>query len=74
MAISNLRAVLWAVCGAAVVLFIFFAAIGGIDLGEARVATIVVGVLALLWLVHARHRFFGHREDTNQTDRERRGF
>jgi len=74
MAMSNLRAAAWAVCGAVVVLFIFFAALGGIDPGEAQVATIVIGVLALLWIAHAWRRLFGDREGTSQTDRERRGF
>ena len=74
MAVSTVRAALWAICGAAVVLFIFFAAIGGIDPGEAEVATLVIGVLALLWLAHAWRRLFGDRDGVSQTDRERRGF
>ena len=74
MAVSTIRAALWAVCGAIVVLFIFFAAIGGIDPGEAEVATVVIAVLALLWLAHSWRRLFGDREGTSQTDRERRGF
>lgn len=74
MAISNVRAALWAACGAIVVLFIFFAAIGGIDPGEAEIATLVIAVLALLWLAHSWRRLFGDSEGGAQTDRERRGF
>lgn len=71
---SNVRAFLWALTGSAVVLFIFFAAIGGIDPAEAWVATVVVAVLALLWVLHARGRLFGNTDASSQTDRERRGF
>ena len=74
MAVSTIRSALWALCGALVVLFIFFAAIGGIDPGEAEVATLVIGVLALLWVAHSWGRLFGDREGASQTDRERRGF
>jgi len=69
------RAALWALTGSIVVLFIFFAALGGIDPAEARIATIVIVVLAILWLVH----FFRRRSTMDaglfgRSDRERRGF
>lgn len=71
---SNVRAFLWALTGSAVVLFIFFAAVGGIDPAEAWIATVVVAVLAVLWILHARSRLFGNSDASSQTDRERRGF
>ena len=74
MAISNVRAAFWAMCGAIVLLFIFFAALGGVDPGEAQVATIAIGVIALVWLAHAWSRLFGEHEAVIQADRERRGF
>lgn len=74
MTVSNVRSALWALCGAVVVLFIFVAVVGGIDPGEAQVATIVIAVLAVLWLAHAWRRLFGDREGVSQGDRERRGF
>ncbi len=43
----------WAACGAIVVLFIFFAALGAIEPGDALELTIVVVALAALWLAHA---------------------
>ncbi|MGH2848205.1 MAG: hypothetical protein ACRDL0_19695 [Thermoleophilaceae bacterium] len=43
----------WATCGAIVVLFIFFAALGAIEPGDALELTIVVVALAALWLAHA---------------------
>jgi hypothetical protein len=43
----------WAACGAIVVLFIFVAALGAVEPGEAIELTIVVLALAVLWLAHA---------------------
>lgn len=73
MAISSLRAALWAICGATVVLFIFFAALGGIDPAGAQAATIAIGVLGALWLVHSWRRLWSE-EASSPVDRERRGF
>jgi multisubunit Na+/H+ antiporter MnhB subunit len=42
--LETFRAAIWALCGAAVVLFVFFAGIGGVDPAEAWVATGVVAV------------------------------
>ncbi len=74
MAISNVRAAFWALCGATVVLFIFFAALGGVDPGEAEAATIAIAVVAVVWTAHAWRRLFGDRDAVIQADRERRGF
>jgi hypothetical protein len=43
----------WWACGAIVLAFIFFAALGAVDPAEAVELTIVVLVLAVLWLAHA---------------------
>jgi hypothetical protein len=43
----------WALCGTVVVLFIFFAALGALELGDAVELTVVVLALAVLWLAHA---------------------
>ena len=61
--------------GAAVLLGIFFFALGGVDPAEAEVMAIAVAVLAILWLVH----FWRVRQVTSdirmqREDRERRGF
>ncbi len=73
--LNTFRAALWALVGATVVLFIFFAAVGGIDPSEATAMTIIVCVLALLWLVHfLRRRQIANDPRVNRPDRERRGF
>lgn len=75
MSSTQLRAALWAAIGAAVVLFAFFALIGGIDPGQATALTVVIAALAVAWLVHALRR--ARTADVGRAvrgDRERRGF
>jgi hypothetical protein len=43
----------WGTCGAIVVAYIFFAALGAVQPDEAVELTIVVLALAVLWLGHA---------------------
>jgi quinol-cytochrome oxidoreductase complex cytochrome b subunit len=45
--------VFWAACALIVLLFIFLAALGAIDPGEAVEMTAIVLALAVLWLTHA---------------------
>jgi hypothetical protein len=64
----------WAVVGGIVVLYIFFAALGGIDPAEATASTIIVLVLAVGWLAHSWRRLWSDENLSNRMDRERRGF
>jgi len=57
-----------------VVLCAFFLALGGVDPGEARAATIAVAALAVLWLAHAWRRIWAGESLDRREDRERRGF
>jgi hypothetical protein len=66
-------AVAWAVTGAIVVLYLFFMAVGAVDPGNARAATIVVLVLAIVWVAHAWRRLYAGGY-VSRPDRERRGF
>jgi hypothetical protein len=43
----------WAFCGTIVVLFIFVAALGAVEPGDAVELTVVVVALAAAWLAHA---------------------
>ena len=75
LGLDVVRTGFWALVGAVIVLFVFFAAVGGFDPTEAVALTIVVAVLAVLWL----GRFLlirGRVQDNrfNRADRERRGF
>jgi hypothetical protein len=72
-----LRAVvslLFAICGGLAVIFLFFAAMGAIDLGDAVAATAIAVVMGLVWFAGF---FYRHRTGAGRTqwrDRERRGF
>ncbi len=56
------------------VLFLFFAAIGTIDLGNAIIATVAAIVLAALWYIGYLWRLRHRDEGSFQRERERRGF
>jgi hypothetical protein len=63
-----------AFCGGLVLVFIFFWALGAVDVTDAVAATSVVVVLALVWL--AGYLYRNRQEETPliRRDRERRGF
>jgi hypothetical protein len=64
---------IWALVGAAVVVYLFFVALGNFKPGDAPVATGIALGLAVLWLGHAWRRVLvGARSPRG--DRERRGF
>jgi hypothetical protein len=67
----------WVLVLGVIVCFVFFVAIGGIDPTQATGASIVVGVLAILYLAHAwaqNHRRTEERDRRLVAARERRGF
>jgi hypothetical protein len=64
---------LWAVIGAAVVVYLFFVVLAGVSYDDAPAASIAALALAVLWLAHAWRRVIvGSRSPS--VDRERRGF
>ena len=67
-----------AICGGLAIAYLFFAALGAIDVEEAIGATVVAVVMGLVWLAGY---FFRHRQAsspeqqaTDRVNRERRGF
>lgn len=61
------------ICGALVVLYLFFVLVGGVDPTEDEGWTIAALVLAVLWLAYSWRRLWaGGASPTS--DRERRGF
>ena len=70
----RLQAGLWAVCGSIVLLYIFLAALGGIDPAEAEAATATVVVLAVLWLTHSWRRLWVEENLSHRRGGKRRGF
>jgi membrane protein implicated in regulation of membrane protease activity len=73
--LTTVAAAAWALAGAVVVLFVFFAAIGGISPAQATVVTVIVAVLAVAWAVRLwRRRSRVPENRIARADRERRGF
>jgi len=65
--------VIVSLCGALVVLYLFFVAVGGVDPTDDKGWTIAALVLAALWLAYSWRRLWaGGASPTS--DRERRGF
>jgi hypothetical protein len=56
--LDSLRAVFWTLAGAVVLAFIFSAALGGLEPGDAEVLVVAVCVLAVLWAAHAWRRLW----------------
>ena len=79
--LSRMLGPLSVLCIGAVVMFVFFAALGAVSPGEVLLPTIVVGVLALLFALRSlivRHELgeHGNRNMLREINhlRERRGF
>ena len=62
-----------ALCGALVVLYLFFVAVGGVDPTDNQGWTIAALVLAVLWLAYSWRRLWAGGASPS-SDRERRGF
>jgi uncharacterized RDD family membrane protein YckC len=63
-----------AFCGGLALLYLFFALVGAVDLGDAIVATVAAIVLAGIWLVGVWQRARTGAIFVTRRDRERRGF
>ena len=70
----DIAATLIAFCGGLVVMFLFFAAIGAVNLGDAIGFTIGAIVLTAVWLLGAWQRARSGASFVTRPDRERRGF
>lgn len=70
---DTIVALVWAIAGSAVVLYLFLLVVDAVDPDRAPAASIVVLVLAVAWVAHAWQRLVtgGH---VSRPDRERRGF
>lgn len=74
--LETMRETFWILALAVIALFAFFAALGAFSPSDVIWATILVGILCVLWVVHAilqdRHR--DRRDPAVIRARERRGF
>jgi hypothetical protein len=70
---QNAYAAIWAIMGAAVVIYLFFIVLGGVEPGDAPVVSGIVLALAVIWFAHSWRRIIGGG-GISASDRERRGF
>lgn len=77
-ALDTVRALFWLLAMGVIVAFAFFALVGTVDVREAWIATTVVAVLVVLWIIHGvldhRHREELRHDPRLRVSRERRGF
>jgi hypothetical protein len=74
--LETMRETFWVLALAVIALFAFFAALGAFSPTDAIWATIAVGILCALWIVHAvlEGRRRDRRDPAAVRARERRGF
>jgi hypothetical protein len=72
--VRTIVATLLAFSGALVVMYLFFAAIGAVNLEDAGIFTVVALVLTIIWLVGVYQRARSGALFVQRPDRERRGF
>ena len=70
----DVAATLITFCGGLAILFLFFAAIGAVDVGDAAGLFAAALVLAVIYLLGAWQRARTGAERATRPDRERRGF
>jgi len=71
----EVAATTFALCGAFVVIYLFFAIFGAVDVGQAAVASGIAILLAVIWLAGFwQRRVRGGDAIAQRPDRERRGF
>ena len=63
----------FALCGALVVVYLFFVALGGVDPSDEPVWAVAALILGLIWLAHSWKRLWSGNTSP-RADRERRGF
>ena len=74
--LETMRETFWILALAVIGLFAFFVALGAFSPGDVLWATVLVGVLCVLWVVHAlfQDQRGGSRDPDVVRARERRGF
>jgi hypothetical protein len=69
-----MAALVFALCGGLAVVYLFFAAFGAIDVGEAVTASVIALGLGLVWMIGFGYRLRSQASRAQRGDRERRGF
>ena len=69
-----MAALVFALCGGLAVVYLFFAAMGAIDIGEAATASAIALALGLVWMLGFGYRMRHQAFRSQRSDKERRGF
>ncbi len=72
--LRDMAALVFALCGGLAVVYLFFAALGAIDIGEAATASAIALGLGLVWMIGFGYRLRSQAFRAQRGDRERRGF
>lgn len=72
--LRDMAALVFALCGGLAVVYLFFAAMGAVDLGEAATASVIALVLGVIWMLGFAYRLRSQAFQAQRADRERRGF
>jgi hypothetical protein len=72
--LRDMAALVFALCGGLAVVYLFFAAFGAIDVGEAVTASVIALGLGLVWMIGFGYRLRSQASRAQRGDRERRGF
>jgi hypothetical protein len=72
--LRDMAALVFALCGGLAVVYLFFAALGAIDIGEAATASLIALGLGLVWMLGFGVRIRSHAARAQHADKERRGF
>jgi hypothetical protein len=72
--LREMAALVFALCGGLAVVYLFFAALGAIDIGEAATATAIALGLGVVWMLGFGYRLRNHAVRAQRSDKERRGF
>lgn len=72
--LREMAALVFAVCGGLAVVYLFFAAMGAIDVGEAATASAIALALGLIWMIGFGYRLRSQAFRAQRRDKERRGF
>jgi len=72
--LRDMAALVFALCGGLAVVYLFFAALGAIDIGEAATASAIAVGLGLVWMIGFGYRLRNQAFRAQRSDKERRGF
>lgn|SRR5688500_14408116 len=72
--LRDMAALVFALCGGLAVVYLFFAAMGAIDIGEAATASAIALALGLVWMLGFGYRMRHQAFRAQRSDKERRGF